>query len=80
MQTNETLFPEEEGSKSLLPSQENFDEEAEATPPPKYSLPKDHDLPVVTRELVGNAPAAFKEPTFFASVSAARRAFHVGVQ
>ena len=69
MQANETLFPEEEGSKSLLPSQENFDEEAEATPPPKYSLPKDRDLPVVTRELVGNAPAAFKVPTFFASVT-----------
>lgn len=63
-----TLFPEEEGSQSLLSSPPVPEEEADETPP-KYTLPRDKDEPAVIRELMQNAPSAFKVPTFFAAAT-----------
>lgn len=63
-----TLFPEEEGSESLLSSPPAPEEEADETPP-KYQLPRDKDEPAVIRELMQNAPASFKVPTFFAAAT-----------
>lgn len=47
----------------------NFVAEEEVTKPPRYSLPKEANLPPIIRELMQNAPNSFKVPTFFASVT-----------
>ena len=63
------LFPMEEGSQSLPPAPERSEEESDEAKSPQYKLPKDKDQPAVIRELMHNAPAAFKVPTFFAAVT-----------
>lgn len=68
MNSSVHLFPEEEGSQSLPASPQPAEEEMAGTSP-KYALPKDKDQPVVIRELMQNAPASFKVPTFFAAVT-----------
>ncbi len=62
------LFGEEEGSKSLPPTPLTTEEESEAKAT-QYSLPRDNDEPPIIRELMKNAPKAFKVPTFFAAVT-----------
>lgn len=66
---SEVLFPEmeEQQAPSLLPQADS--EEVDKESPPKYLLPKDKDLPPILRELVANAPASFKVPTFFAAAT-----------
>lgn len=54
-------------SPSLLPQADS--EEVDKDSPPKFHLPKDKDLPPILRELVVNAPASLKVPTFFAAAT-----------
>lgn len=58
-------------SNNFITQQESlFDIEEEAPQRgTKIQLPKDKDLPPVIRELVSNAPAGFKMPTFIACVA-----------
>ena len=65
--SNTNLFPEE-GSQSLPTSTLTPDEEQEEYVS-KYALPKDKHEPPVIRELMRNAPASFKVPTFFAAAT-----------
>lgn len=61
--TTPRLFPGEEGQQRL-PAPRAEDKKA-----PRYQLPSDKEEPPVVRELMQNAPAAFKVPTFFAAVT-----------
>lgn len=72
-----TLFPGEEAASPLpstpplqpSPATEPEEKEEEAGSHATCRLPRDKEQPGVLRQLVHNAPPAFKVPTFFAAVT-----------
>lgn len=65
---NQSFFPDAEQALAQNPALPLDKDEAEEAPP-KFTLPKDKELPPVVRELVHIAPQNFKVPSFFAAVT-----------